>query len=876
MEDGGEVCRIFEDRRWDPQETLTEILSHQNDESLLKSTYLPVFNRIIEGQSTKKKGRLIENCLAVIGPIVLLESPLSVNSLSNLLCLSKSKIKAQLDLLRPVPDIPDEDTSPIRLFHLSLRDFLLESNSGSVERPFWVDESETHKKMTDLCLKTCESLRRNIRNLSDDVTQRVEIEDQDIIACIPSGVQYACRYWAHHLLRSNEKHTLLPKALSFLEKHFLHWVEVMSILGHVFDIIEMIHKLQMATEDDNSSTLSHFLHDANRFILKNRQIADDTPMQIYSAGILFAPQSSIIRQKFESEVPLWVLQMPRVDDRWSPELQTLEDHESIVKVIAFSPNGRLLASASWEFPVILWDPKTGAIQQRLETKCPTTSVAFSRDSRLVAAGLLDGQVRIWDIATSNMLYNLQDSKRVWSVAFSPKEQLLATGSSDHIIKLWNIEKGILRTTLTGHSKSVRSVAFSPDGMILASGSDDHTIKHWNLASDSCIGTLKTRSISAVAFSSDGQLLAWVSGDFIELWDIDRHRISQTLKCDQGEWMVPSVAFSPSNLSLALSRNNEVQIWDLKKGCLQQTLRGHSSVVSSVVFSPNGQILASGSEDPSLRLWDMMGTLKGTPEEHSSMITLLASSPDGELLASASRDKTVRICSAVTGILEHCLVGHTGGVLSVAFSPDGKLLASSSEDKTVRLWDIATGSSKKILKGHSKTVRLVVFSQDGQLLTSGSDDFTVRLWDIDTGSSRHALQCSNGIASIAVSPNGRLLAINYRLQSANLWILMTRLWEYSGHDPIFGSDFSLIAFSPDSRSMASYHRDGSLRLWDSMTGMLQDTLVKSECKATQTGSRKTLFLSNKLGSRKISVRDGKIIFRSPNESPEIWLTQDGCV
>lgn len=241
------VCRLFEDIRWDPVETLTEILCHENNGSLLESTYGPVFNRIIEGQPAKKRSQLVRNCLEVIGPIVLLESPLSVTSLSKLLGIPKSRITAQLALLSPVLDIPQGEYSPIRLFHLSLRDFLLETPSDPLEKPFWVNEHETQKYLAERCLNMCNNLRRNICNLSEDTTRRIEIVNEVIYSCVPFELEYACRYWVHHLLHSNSLQALLPNVMSFLERNLLHWIELMSILGLVFDAVKMIHQLQTET-----------------------------------------------------------------------------------------------------------------------------------------------------------------------------------------------------------------------------------------------------------------------------------------------------------------------------------------------------------------------------------------------------------------------------------------------------------------------------------------------------------------------------------------------------------------------------------------------------------------------------------------------------
>ena len=186
------VCRVFEDPDLEPMNSLKEILEHQNEESRLDGTYLPVLQRLFNNHSEKRKREMVEDFHKIVGTILILETPLSIASLSRLLDIPKAMIHIRLSRLHAVLSIPKDEAMPVRLFHLSFRDFLLDLESRG-KTGFWVDAGQTHQRLTERCLDIMQQrLRKNICSLANEGVHRMYISAEAIDHYIPLELQYCC------------------------------------------------------------------------------------------------------------------------------------------------------------------------------------------------------------------------------------------------------------------------------------------------------------------------------------------------------------------------------------------------------------------------------------------------------------------------------------------------------------------------------------------------------------------------------------------------------------------------------------------------------------------------------------------------------------
>ena len=246
------LCRFVEDPLWsDPSTQLRKVLEYRrigNDSEIdkLDATYSPILNQLIHGKPEKAQKLLVQRFRSIVGTITHLAEPLSQSSLASLLNMDSQQIEGQLSCLHSVLSVSSSADSPIRMLHLSFRDFLVDADKRYTN-PFWVDETETHKMIMAKCLARMSqagSLHENICNLPGHGTLRAEVDDRIIANHLPPDIQYACRFWVYHLKESQTRINDGDAIHRFLQDHLLHWLESLSLLGRIAESINLVQTLQ--------------------------------------------------------------------------------------------------------------------------------------------------------------------------------------------------------------------------------------------------------------------------------------------------------------------------------------------------------------------------------------------------------------------------------------------------------------------------------------------------------------------------------------------------------------------------------------------------------------------------------------------------------
>ncbi|KAL6697974.1 hypothetical protein J3F84DRAFT_393675 [Trichoderma pleuroticola] len=560
----------------------------------VEDLYRSILAQIMDEIPIPARGKFIDEFQKIVGSVILLASPLSASALSTLLAFGENEIYSQLNPLSSVLDFQSPDT-PVKLFHPSYRDFLLNKDSFTFSggdgacQDLRIKEVAIHAWLAERCLQLLSmDLHNDICDLQNPGVSKSDIQQEVIDKHLPPAMAYACIYWIHH-------------------------IEALAWLGRLSQGIELIRTLERLVYRYERFEILKLLQDANRSIRSFKQVIEEAPLQIYNSALVFSPTNSITRKNFDSNQPIFIKQTPQVVSDWSLCVQTFEfkergfvDHLDLI----YLPSGKLMAGYKWSL-VKIWDlEKASCLREIHVGRDLVEKYLGTPEGRVIIIG--KKHIQLWDMENQQCLktfpFPREDSFR-GEAHFDLTAALSPTGDELFLLSgRYSVEYTTLNL-LSGESTSIQTRltdirrCLSEDGRWIATWGSSH-ISVWDFCATTFLRSFHVGEsyVYEAIFNHNGEyLIIGQRGGEIRIINVETGETE--VKFDGQVEMVQALAICKNNEMLVVAGGYSIMIWDINNQTLLYNLTGHKDSIRSIAFSPDETTIASYSAG-TVKIWDL--------------------------------------------------------------------------------------------------------------------------------------------------------------------------------------------------------------------------------------------------------------------------------
>ena len=507
--------------------------------------------------------------------------------------------------------------------------------------------------------------------------------------------------------------------------------------------------------------------------------------------------------------------------RHSPRLVEVLPHDSAVRHLGFSPDGRYLVTSSDDQAARVWDLSTGTLKfPPLSHGSSVVYSEFSPDGARLVTASSDQSARVFDMGTGAMIgVAMHHDYEVVQAIFSPDGANVATASFDDTARLWSADSGLPVSEPLKHRYAVNQIAFSPDGKYLVSASKDGTAQVWSTDAGTATPYRVLEHddpVNAAKFSPDGRFVATGSDDGnLRLWSLESGEVDFTLSHPAA---VKSLNFSPSGTVLATGGlDGLVRIVDLETRQMQALPLLHRDQLVRVVFSPAGDLLLSVTAGNEARVWDVAsGRPVSPPFRHLDHIYDASFDETGRRVATAGADNLAKIWDLAGVSARASEWTETSEVRAVAYSPNGEFVAYGLRNGKVAVRNANSGA-ERFTGGlqHGGEVVFLTFAPDSNTLLSTGFGGKARLWDMESGEQRHEFHHEDSINFACFNGMGNRLITTSRDRKAIVWNVQTG----KASIPPVEHDYSVVnaGFTTGGREFVTASADNSVYVWSTLSG-----------------------------------------------------------